>query len=70
MSAALAMLITPVHELLIDAQEEGERRWLILITDGRDLKYTLPHAIPPGWTRFAMKVKPRLLEVRPKEPRS
>jgi hypothetical protein len=42
------------HELMIDVQREAERLGLVLVTDGRDLAYTLPHHIPPGWTRFAL----------------
>lgn len=56
------------HELLIAVIEKAEEQGLILVTDGKDMKYTLPNHIPAGWTRFAMKMKPRLLE--PKEPRA
>lgn len=62
-----ALALNPNHELLIDVLDEAEQRGLILITDGFELKYTLPNAIPLGWTRFVMKAKPRLLD--PKEPR-
>lgn len=59
----------PDDSLLIDIQEEAEKKGLVLITNGRELRYTLPHfALPSGWTRFVMKVKPRLLE--PKAPRA
>jgi hypothetical protein len=50
--------VTPVtasdHALLLDVQAEADQRGLILITDGRELAYTLPHHIPAGWTRFAI----------------
>ena len=59
----------PDDTLMIDIQEQAERQGLVLITDGRELRYTLAHfALPAGWTRFSMKVKPRLLE--PKAPRA
>lgn len=41
------------HALMIDVQTEAAEMGLILITDGRDLAYTLPNHVPPGWTRFA-----------------
>lgn len=41
------------HALMIEVQEHAADQGLILITDGRELAYTLPHFIPPGWTRFA-----------------
>lgn len=71
-AAVLAMPLRiekPDDTLLIDIQEAAERKGLVLITNGRELRYTLKHfALPAGWTRFVMKVKPRLLE--PKEPRA
>lgn len=63
----LIRIAKPDDALLIEVQEQAEQQGLVLVTDGRELKYTLPHLIPDGWTRFAMKVKPRLLE--PKEPK-
>jgi hypothetical protein len=71
-SAALAMPI-PIKEsdeaLLIDIQGEAEKRGLVLITNGRELRYTLKHfPLPEGWTHFVMRVKPRLLD--PRAPRA
>ncbi len=70
MSGALAMRIEkPDDTLLIDIQEDAEKQGLILITDGRELKYTLAHfPLPDGWTRFIMRVKPQLSD--PKMPRA
>lgn len=60
----LLRIVKPDDALLIDIQEEAEKQGLVLVTDGRELKYTLPNMIPEGWTRFAMKVKPRLVPAR------
>lgn len=52
---ALLLPVTRDDEArMIDVQDDGARRGLVLVTDGRELKYTLPHLIPPGWLRFAM----------------
>lgn len=42
--------------LMIDVQEEAEEHGLVLVTDGNEMKFTYPHMIEPGWTRFAVKV--------------
>lgn len=64
MSAILAMPIRiakPDNALLLEVLDEAERRGYILITDGNEMRYTLPHfPLPEGWTRFIMKVKSRL----------
>jgi hypothetical protein len=71
-AAVLAMPIRvdkPAESLLIDVLAEAEKKGLILITDGRELRYTLPHfPLPDGWTRFIVKVRPRRLD--PKAPRA
>jgi hypothetical protein len=72
MSAARAKPM-PIEQsdevLLIDIQGEAEKRGLVLITNGRELRYTLKHfPLPEGWTRFVMRVKPRLLD--PRAPRA
>lgn len=61
-------IVVPEDTLLIEIQEQAEKHGLILITDGRDMKYTWPNMIPQGWTRFAIRVKPRRLD--PREPRA
>lgn len=60
----------PDEALLVEIQEEAERHGLILVTDGHELKYTLPHAIPPGHTRFAIVDKNAGRAPDPKEPRT
>lgn len=44
----------PDDTTMLEIREEAERAGLVLITDGRDLAYTLPHHIPLGWRRFAL----------------
>jgi hypothetical protein len=39
---------------MVEVQQEADQLGLVLITDGSELAYTLPHHIPPGWTRFAL----------------
>lgn len=54
----MSALVKPSdHALMIDVQEEAARHGLILITDGKEMAYTLPHYIPEGWTRFVMVQK-------------
>lgn len=57
------------HALMIEIQAEAERLGLVLVTDGRELAYTLPHHIPPGWTRFAL-VDKNARRLDPKTPRA
>jgi len=60
----------PDEATMLEVQEIAERHGLILITDGRELKYTLPHHIPPGHTRFALVDKDARRPLDPKEPQA
>ena len=62
-------VVKPDERLLIDVQREAEEHGLILVTDGHELKYTLPHHIPPGHTRFAL-VDKNAGRLDPKEPKA
>jgi len=62
-------IIAPDDRLLLDVQREAEEHGLILVTDGHELKYTLPHHIPPGHTRFAL-VDKNAGRLDPKEPKA
>lgn len=61
-------IATPDSATLLEIQEEAERGGLVLVTDGHEIKYTLPHHIPPGHTRFAIVDKNAQRPLDPKEP--
>ena len=54
MTAAALRIDLPDEATLIEAQELAERQGLVLITDGRELKYCPAHQIPLGHHRFAV----------------
>ena len=68
-TACVVRVVAPDDRLLLDVQREAEEHGLILVTDGHELKYTLPHHNPPGHTRFAL-VDKNAGRVDPKEPRA
>lgn len=50
----LLAVVLPEDPTLAEAREHGARHGLVLVTDGRELRYAMPHAIPPGYLRFAL----------------
>lgn len=44
----------PGDTTMIEIREHAEQHGLVLITDGHELAYTLPHHIPLGWRRFVL----------------
>lgn len=53
------MLTKPTREDLLGVLREAEEKGLQLVTNGIDVMYAPAHAIPPGWRRMAVKVKPQ-----------
>lgn len=51
---AIVRVEKPGETTMLEILEEAERAGLVLVSDGRELAYTRPHHIPPGWRRFAM----------------
>ncbi len=69
MTPSAIRIVMPDETTLLEIQELAERHGLILVTDGHELKYTLPHHIPPGHTRFAL-VDKNATRVDPKAPKA
>lgn len=54
-------LTRPTHADLMSVLREAEAKGLQLVTDSIDIMYAPAHAIPPGWRRMAVKIKPQPL---------
>ncbi len=69
MIGSLIRVAVPSETTMLEIREQAESHGLVLVTDGRDLAYTLPNMIPLGWRRFVLVDKPaRPLD--PKEPKA
>jgi hypothetical protein len=67
-SAAIVPVIAPGDTTMRELHEQAHRMGLVLVTDGHELAYSIPHHIPLGWRRFVIVDKPRPLD--PKEPQA
>jgi hypothetical protein len=56
--AGVVRIEKPGETTMLEIREAAEQAGLVLITDGRELAYTLPHHIPLGWRRFVLVDKP------------
>lgn len=70
MSRVAVQLAVPDEQTMHELERNAEKAGFVVVTDGKVIQLAWPHAIPPGFQRFAFVDKNAHRPLDPKETRS